>query len=160
MLLAFGDSHRYPIVLAEMAEIIRREQPRLFVHTGDNYVDFQRLLKKTKLPGYGVLGNCDSRFITGAQEELVFAYQGFNILLTHGHQYRAKHSQSLLVQRARDLGVQAVIFGHSHVQLAREEEGILLVNPGSIPLPRGGSDSGYAKIYVKNNKLLVQLIEV
>lgn len=160
MLLAFGDSHRHPVVLEEMAEIIRREQPQLFVHTGDNYADFQRLLRKTKVPGYGVRGNCDYGLIAGAPEELVFDYQGYNIFLTHGHQYGAKHSLALLLQRTRDLGADVVIFGHSHMPMVQEEQGILLVNPGSIPLPRGGSDSGYAKIYVKNNKLQGQLLKI
>lgn len=157
MLLAFGDSHRYSTVLAEMTKIIRREQPQFFVHTGDNYVDFQRLQQTTGLPGHSVRGNCDYYLPAEVPEELVFSLHGFNIFLTHGHQYGAKHCLSLLVERARDLNAQAVIFGHSHVQLVREEEGILLVNPGSIPLPRGNSESGYAIIFVKSGKLQAEL---
>ena len=157
MFLAFGDSHRYSIALAEMAEIIRRQQPQFFVHTGDNYQDFQRLQKTTGLQGYGVRGNCDRNLPAEVPEELVLSFHGFSIFLTHGHQYGVKHCLNLLVERARDLGAQAVIFGHSHVQLVQEEEGILLVNPGSIPLPRGNSESGYAEIFVKNGKLQAEL---
>ncbi|MGI6362399.1 MAG: metallophosphoesterase family protein [Bacillota bacterium] len=155
MLLAFGDSHRYPIVLEEIEAILRRQKPSLFVHTGDNYADFLRLLKKTKIPGYGVRGNCDRG--VSAPEELLFDFHDFKIYLTHGHQYGAKHSTRQLVERAFELGAQGVIFGHSHVPLVREERGILLVNPGSISLPRRGSDSCYAKVYVKNNQLLGEI---
>jgi hypothetical protein len=160
MFLAFGDSHHYPIVLEEIEVIILREKPSFFVHTGDNFEDFQRLLKKTKIPGYGVRGNCDRRLFADVPEELVFNFHGFEILLTHGHQYGAKNSQDRLVERALELGVQGVIFGHSHVPLLKEEGGILLVNPGSIPLPRRGSDSCYAKIFVKNNQLLGEIHKV
>lgn len=158
MLLAFGDSHRYPIVVEEIEAIIEREKPSLFVHTGDNYADFLRLQKKTKVPGYGVRGNCDRG--VSAPAELIFDFLDFKIFLTHGHLYGAKHSTEKLVERALELGVQGVIFGHSHVPLVTEVDGILLVNPGSIPLPRRGSDSCYAKIHVKNNQLLGEIRKV
>ena len=159
MLLAFGDSHRNPQALEKICDIIKQEKPDLFVHTGDNFADFQRLLRRTKINGYGVRGNCDSPFIVGAPEELFFDYRGVKIFLTHGHNYGAKYTQEQLLKRAEEEGAGVVIFGHSHVQLARTERGIWLVNPGSIPLPRGDSKPGYARLMVTAGEIGIELVQ-
>jgi len=160
MLLAFGDSHRNTSALNTIHSIILQEQPELFVHTGDNYADFHFLKKKTKILGYGVKGNCDLGFIPGISEELIFEYCQKRFFLTHGHFYNVKYSLGELISRARELAVDAVIFGHSHVQQAEQEGGIWLINPGSIPLPRGGSSAGYARITVESGCIKVNLIQV
>lgn len=159
MLLAFGDSHRNSAALALMVQIILRDRPEIFVHTGDNYSDFQYLKKQTKVKGYGVWGNCDLGIIFGAPEELVLEYKDKKILLTHGHTLGVKYSFRGLLDRARALAVDVVIFGHSHVQSAQREEGIWLINPGSIPLPRGGSQPGYAELRVVTGEIQVDLVQ-
>lgn len=151
MILAFGDSHRSQNALEQIAQIICLEQPEFFVHTGDNHGDFQWLKKRTKIAGYGVRGNCDMGLLPGVREEILFEFNTRKILLTHGHRYGVKYSQDDLCRRARQLEAEAVIFGHSHVQLVLEKDGILLINPGSIPLPRAGSKAGYARITVQSS---------
>jgi len=160
MLLAFGDSHHSKTALEQIAEIIRREEPQIFVHTGDNYGDFYSLKKKTKVQGYGVRGNCDFGLLLGVKEELLFEYRNKKILLVHGHKHSAKHTYKVLLERAKELGAEAVIFGHSHVQLALKYQGIWLVNPGSISLPRGGSPPGYARIIVDGSEIKTELVQV
>lgn len=160
MLIALGDSHRHTGVLAGMAQVLVREQPQVFVHTGDNYGDFLYLRRESKIPGHGVRGNCDPLLTLGAPEEVVFDYEGFKIFLTHGHKYGAKHSLDQLAARAQDLGAAAVIFGHSHVQLIEERQGILFINPGSLSLPRGGSPAGYARLSAAGPKLSGQLVTI
>ncbi|MGI6364305.1 MAG: metallophosphoesterase family protein [Bacillota bacterium] len=159
MLLAVGDSHRSSRALALIAEIIHRHQPELFVHTGDNFSDYEFLKKQTKLSGYGVRGNCDPGLFR-APEEQIIDYCGKKILLTHGHTLGVKYSYSGILGRAKDVGADAVIFGHSHVQFAQEEDGIWLLNPGSIPLPRGGSPAGYAWLKVEAGEIQVQLVTI
>lgn len=161
MFLAFGDSHRSSRALALIAEIILRRQPELWVHTGDNYSDYQFLKKKTKISCYGVRGNCDLGLSSAlAPEELIIEYRAKKFLLTHGHFYGVKHSYSDILRRAKEVAADAVIFGHSHVQFAQEKDGIWLVNPGSIPLPRGGSPAGYAWLEVEAGKIQVQLEQI
>lgn len=159
MVLVFGDTHRNLAALATIEEIIRTSQPELFVHTGDNFTDFELLSRLTGAPGYGVRGNCDSPFALAAPESIIFEYQGLKFLLTHGHKYGAKYSTDQLVRRGQELGVAAVIFGHSHVQFAKKIDGIWLVNPGSIPLPRRGSP-GYARLEVKTGQIQVELLRL
>ena len=160
MLLAFGDSHRSQVALELIAEIILRDRPKFFVHTGDNYSDYKHTKKQTKMQGFGVRGNCDLGLIPGAPEELILDYQNKRILLTHGHTLGVKHSYRGLVERAEQVAAVAVIFGHTHVQFAEQQEGIWLVNPGSISLPRGGSPPGYACLEVVAGELEVELVQV
>ncbi|HPZ90517.1 MAG: metallophosphoesterase [Firmicutes bacterium] len=157
MLLALGDSHRNRIALDKIAELIGTERPQLFVHTGDNFSDYKLLRKKTGIPGFGVRGNCDMGIIPGAKEELIFSYAGKQILLTHGHLYGVKYSLRDLHQRAEELGVDAVIFGHSHVALLERAGGIWLINPGSLSLPRRGSRPGFARIWVDEGEIKGEL---
>lgn len=156
MILAFGDTHRDQASLDRIVEIIRAQQPLAFIHTGDNYPDFQWLKRQTKVEGYGVKGNCDG-FWSGAKEELCFNFNSKKILLTHGHRHRVKESHNLLAEYARDLAADVVVFGHTHVQYALREQGLWLINPGSMPLPRDGKP-GYARIEVWEPGIDVELI--
>lgn len=158
MLLAFGDTHRSSHAIEKIATILNRDKPQLFLHNGDNYADYQRLLRDSQVPGYGVRGNCDSPLLLGAPEELTIIYEGFKILLVHGHKYSVKNSLSLLIQRAKELNARAVVFGHSHVQMIKDLDGVLLLNPGSIPLPRGESKPGYGKLMLKNGNLEGEIV--
>lgn len=159
MFLAFGDSHRNKRALAQMAAIIHKLQPEFFVHTGDNFSDYQWIKKRTGTFGHGVRGNCDGGIIIGSREEIIFTHENKKFLLIHGHQYRVKYSYENLYYHARDAEVDAVIFGHSHVQFAQQEDGLWLINPGSISLPRGGSWPGYAKI-TSGTEIQVELIKL
>jgi putative phosphoesterase len=60
------------------------------------------------------------------------------IFATHGHIYNPDHLPPL----ARG---DIFLYGHTHIQtLAVNDEGIVLCNPGSPSLPKGGSPAGYA----------------
>ena len=56
---------------------------------------------------------------------------GVKILLTHGHRYGVKNGYLNLIMRAKELQVNAVIFGHTHIPEVFTEDGVLFVNPGS-----------------------------
>lgn len=158
MLLAFGDSHHNRPALKKIAKILQDQKPEVFVHTGDNFSDFVWLKKITGIPGFGVRGNCDLGIIPGAKDEIVFDYRDKKIWLVHGHQYGVKYSTQELWARAKQLAVQVVVFGHTHSPMVEQQDDIWLVNPGSIPLPRGGSP-GYARLTVENDVKL-QLVQV
>lgn len=160
MFVAFGDSHRSQRALDRMADVILAKEPEFFVHTGDNFCDFQWMKKRTKIHGFGVRGNCDGGLILGARDEVIFKYQGKKILLVHGHMHGVKISYDRIYYYALQAEADAVIFGHSHVQYAQEEAGIWLINPGSISMPRGGSRPGFALISFQEEKLVAELVSL
>lgn len=90
-----------------------------------------------------VRGNCDSEV-----DEMVLDFPilstysqvlagGRRLFLTHGHVYGPAHLPRL---RAGD----AFFYGHTHVPVARQENGIAIVNPGSVSLPKEDSPHSYA----------------
>ncbi len=84
-----------------------------------------------------VRGNCD--FGNNLPVEEVFKAGFFNVWVTHGDKYNVKYEEKLeqLKKAAIDRCADIVFFGHSHyAEIVNDKEnGILLVNPGSIGNP-------------------------
>jgi putative phosphoesterase len=93
-----------------------------------------------------VKGNNDFFTKSHLEEELEIA--GLKILLVHGHHDNVKLGLSSILQRAKSLGVDLVIYGHTHVQSLKVLEGITLLNPGSL-----GFNDEYAIINDKKIEL-------
>lgn len=86
-----------------------------------------------------VRGNCDSEvdemvldFPVLAEYALVIA--GDNTLfLTHGHKS---------LDKAKSYG-NIVLSGHTHIPVCNEENGALMINPGSVSIPKENSPNSY-----------------
>ena len=95
-----------------------------------------------------VRGNCDSEvdqmvldFPCMADYALV--YDGARqLFLTHGHVYGLQNVPPLAPGGA-------LLYGHTHVKEVAQRDGVLFVNPGSVSLPKDGSNS-YA-VYENGN---------
>jgi len=107
----------------------------LIIHAGDNYKDAMYIEKKYKIKVIGVTGNCDNKGI----EEHIELLNGKKVFITHGHNYGVKMSISRLFYAGKQGNADIVIFGHSHIPFYAVEEEMVLLNPGSLSLPRGGS---------------------
>jgi hypothetical protein len=104
----------------------------MIVHAGDHAQDAQELARLfSDIPINYVLGNCD---FADAPKELVFTAGGKRIFLTHGHLYNVKNDleYSCILERAKELGCNCAVFGHTHQGLCNIKDGITLLNPGSI----------------------------
>ena len=89
-----------------------------------------------------VRGNCDCevdqmmlRFPILADYALLDAGKRL-IYATHGHVYNPENLPPL---KPGDV----LLFGHTHVPLQAEKDGILCMNPGSVSIPKGNSGHGY-----------------
>jgi putative phosphoesterase len=61
------------------------------------------------------------------------------ILFVHGHTFHVKQSTDLILSEAQLLGADVALFGHTHVAMTDYVDGIHLLNPGSVSLPRYGN---------------------
>jgi putative phosphoesterase len=52
--------------------------------------------------------------------------------MTHGDIYRVKNGLEALVRKALAEKATVALFGHTHTPLVQSEEGVLLVNPGTL----------------------------
>lgn len=142
-LCVVSDSHRRREALRLLAA--EEETCDAFVHLGDLTADAEYLRELTGRPVYSVRGNCDlgSRL----PDELTLEEEGARLLLCHGHERRVKEGLYPLLLRAREAGVQAALFGHTHAPLCEWEQGILLLNPGAL------RDGRYARLVIERGTL-------
>lgn len=89
-----------------------------------------------------VRGNCDTEvdqmvlpFPVLADYGLL-SYENRLIYLTHGHHYNENALPPLV---AGDV----LLYGHTHVPICHERNGILCLNPGSVSLPKENSPHSY-----------------
>ena len=70
--------------------------------------------------------------------------------MTHGHKHRVKSTLGLLTAAARVAKVQAVLYGHTHIEDCHRDGDLWVLNPGS-----SGSWGGSAGIIeVDGGKIL------
>jgi hypothetical protein len=81
-----------------------------------------------------VAGNND--FFSRLPREKVITIGRHNVFITHGHNYYVNYGYDNLRQAARQKACSYALFGHIHRPVMETEEGITVVNPGSISMPR------------------------
>ena len=102
---------------------------------GDKLRDAEQLAALGMAEVVAVKGNCD--FGSGDTVREVFI-GGKKLVLTHGHGQNVKYGLTNLAYFAQEREADAVFYGHTHVPGIEYAEGILLMNPGSMTLPRSG----------------------
>lgn len=96
-----------------------------------------------KVPAAIVAGNND--FFCDLPDERMFTLEGYRIWMTHGHRYFV-HSGTLYLEReARKKGADIVMYGHTHKPVVQKAKGLLVLNPGSLSLPR---QEGHRPTYI------------
>lgn len=137
-----SDSHG-DLKRAEQA-VRRMGQVDLLLHAGDHYEDALLLADICGVEVKAVAGNCDHH-LPGPMEELL-EIEGYRIYLTHGHLFGVKRGLGRLAGRAGEMGASIVIYGHTHVSLKKEMNGVLFLNPGSVTWPRLPGQHSFAVV--------------
>ena len=128
----------------------------LIIHCGDNKGDAEKLADRfSDIEVVAVNGNCDRHM--GVDFTIVETEAG-DIFVTHGHDYGVNYGLSDIVEAAKDYDCSAICFGHTHKPLCMEHDGILIVNPGSLSEPRGGSENSCAVITTEGDKLYANIV--
>lgn len=126
----FSDTHKH---INGVLRTIVREHPDLILHLGDHYADAQRIHEQfPEIPMEAVPGNCD--YAPSLDETKLLEYEGFRLMITHGHRYSVKYQLDSLLNAAYFQQANLVLFGHTHRALHTVVEGIHLINPGSAGL--------------------------
>ncbi|MBL4937165.1 metallophosphoesterase [Clostridium sp. YIM B02515] len=147
-----SDTHRHSYSINKAASIIQGMD--MVIHLGDNVEDVEVLKEKFKGNIINVRGNCD--FTSFVPRERLEEIEGKKIFMTHGDKYNVKYDLLRLKYRAKEVGADVVLFGHTHQSLELYEDGIWFINPGSAALPRDSFKS-IAVLEIKNNKIQVML---
>lgn len=107
-----------------------------------------------------VRGNGDPSYIStdfephvlDIPETAVLEAAGKKIYISHGHLQGVYFNDSVFLEEARRLGCSIVVHGHTHV--ARQvytDRGMHIICPGSVSLPRGGTEKSFALLTIKGS---------
>jgi len=156
-LLFASDVHGSAYYCRKLLEAYKKEQADRLIILGDILYHGPRndlpkdyapkeviaMLNQYKKEIYAVRGNCEAEvdqmvleFPVMADYAVFFA-EDQAIYATHGHQYNDKNLPPLM---EGDI----LIHGHTHVLKAEKREGYILLNPGSVSIPKEGNPPTYA----------------
>ncbi len=129
----FSDSHGSEAMLRRAVYTVGRADAYCFC--GDGLSDFKAVIPDMQSLNpnaqiYVAAGNCDG--FSGEKDELVFSIGGVRILMMHGHTRRVKLCTDLLLEEAIRQDARAALYGHTHEAKEDWQNGILLLNPGSV----------------------------
>jgi len=160
--LVFSDSHGGEgLMQAIVAKAVEGNDPcEGVIFLGDTLRDIRRVQDAhPQLDYHIVAGNCD--FGSSTPLEKLVQLGGATILLTHGHRYGVKSGYERIATSASQMGADAAFFGHSHIPVITQKNGVLLLNPGSITEPRGGQKyRSYAIVEIIGGKITPKIVEV
>lgn len=156
VITVISDSHGDTDALRYVFQKERSCDLFIFLGDGDRDIDILRA-EMPYLPVISVAGNCDRFSLSGADG--IYNADGVKIYFTHGHNHHVKESLLGVMMAARSREAKIALFGHTHEAGVWENDGVTLVNPGSISRPRSRGKS-YAKIVIKGEKIDTEIVNL
>ncbi len=131
----------------------------MVLHLGDISNQKDQLETAVNCPVKVIAGNND--YSADLPKECLFDIEGYNILMIHGHEQRVYNGTAYLKQYADYKGADIVLFGHTHMPHVEEDGGLLVVNPGSLTIPRQpGHIPTYAVMTIENEDVNVVIEDI
>lgn len=166
--LVISDIHGSSYYAEKIKEIVEKENPEKIVLLGDLYyhgprndlsqeyapMEVAKILNSLKDKLMVVRGNCDAEVDEMIsefkfEEHILTNINGKNIYFTHGHKYNIENIPY------EDFDI--LIYGHIHQGFIQEKEGYLFANPGSISLPKGGTEHSY--LILEENQITLKDVD-
>ena len=141
-MLVVSDTHGDRRSLQEVIDT--HPEASLLVHLGDGASDLTAVTEFCAVRTLQVAGNRD--FASQHPDDAEFRFGGQLFFAAHGHHYGVKYDLYRFSCAARSRGARVALFGHTHQPLSVYDDGLYLVNPGS--LSHGGA---YAMIDIDAN---------
>lgn len=156
--LVVSDTHNSHKNLEKVIE--RTEGIDLLIHLGDTEGGEDYIEALVDCPVHIVSGNND--FYSSLPREEEFDLEGKHIFITHGHYYYVSMNEERLIKEAKLRGADIVMYGHTHRPSYVCEDGLIVLNPGSIAYPRQiGRKPTYMVVQIEQNKeVKVELLHV
>ena len=150
-LLVLSDTHGN---IAALRDVLNWAQARLppndtisaAVFLGDGIYDLRRAADAAGFFCEWKLVRGNNDFGGSAPETAVLDFCGHRFFLCNGHRYSVYSGYHTLIAAARNMDANAALFGHTHVPYYKKEGNLLLVNPGSIGMPRSRIGASFAVI--------------
>lgn len=142
--VVLSDSHGRCKAMGKLSPLFAEND--YIIHLGDGSSDMRGVFGEYPEKTYVLKGNCDFSYGT---EECVIEAEGLSILCCHGHRYGVKSGLKRLSARAKELGCEIALYGHTHRADVQEVDGVLCINPGSAG---SYSEPSYCYLVLHNKK--------
>ena len=164
-ILIISDSHgNVPALTAALgwarqAQIMQNETFASAIFLGDGADDLPLASSQAdfSVPWHKVRGNGDIDFLIPVSLVLeIPASQKLHkspgdssrkLFLTHGNRHDVNNGGRTIAAAAKAAGAEAALFGHTHVPYCSIQDGIFLLNPGSIGRSRSDAGPTFAVLY-------------
>lgn len=126
------------------------KQADAIIHAGD--INTQEIVNELKsyAPLWIVRGNNDKEWAKELPDHLFVEVEGVRFFVIHNKK-----------EIPKDLtGVNVIIYGHSHKYSVNEEDGILLLNPGSCGKRRFDLEITMMRMIVNEGKFTLEKVEI
>ena len=152
--LVFSDSHEYTNGM-DFA-IKKHKDIRHIIHCGDVEADVEYLehVYGTTHAICAVCGNND--YSRSTPYSRIIPVEGHRIFVSHGHREHVKQTLYTISRMAEGENCDICIFGHTHIQFTEKDNGLILLNPGSI----GYFRTEYAILEVEKEAVNVYLEKI
>ena len=131
-ILIVSDTHRNT---DNLEVVLEQEKPLdLLIHLGDIEGDEDYIEVLAECPVEAVAGNND--FFSDLPGEREIQIGKYKALLTHGHYYYVNAGTGRIKMEAEAREIDIAMFGHTHRPLLEQDNGVVVLNPGSISYPR------------------------
>lgn len=167
-LMIASDIHGSAYYMEKLKIEIEKEAPDKVVLLGDLYYHGPRnslpkgydpkrvalLLNQMARRLEVVKGNCDAEVDEMISQfkfyrSITMNIDGKKVFFTHGHLYDRDHLPDQLVD--------VMIYGHTHVGWIEEKNGIIFANPGSVSIPKQGTEHSY--LILNDNALILKKLD-
>ena len=129
-ILVLSDSHGMPSRILDAVEAHPEAEALIFLGDGERDLDTGESYYHSLPNVIKVAGNCD--FSSSLPLLRVVTLGGKKIYCTHGHAEHVKYGTDELLLRARQEGADIVLYGHTHTGVTCYDDGLYIMNPGSI----------------------------
>lgn len=106
----------------------------MLIHLGDVEGDEAYIDAVVDCEKHVIRGNND--FFSDLPKEEEFYIGGRKVFITHGHAYYVSLDPEYIREEGKARGVDIVMFGHTHRPYYEDDNGIIILNPGSLSFPR------------------------
>ena len=129
-ILVLSDSHGD---ISSLRIALRTNPADAIIFLGDGLRDWEETIPaNTRSKTAAVRGNCDLYIADFYPLKTLEVFDGVCCYCTHGHMEGVKFGLDTLKQCARNDGATIAIFGHTHTPHSEYDDGLYLLNPGSV----------------------------
>ncbi len=147
-ILLISDNH----LALGMKRTIEREGADLNLHMGDS--QFRKTNPEMKGFDHIILGNCDYEKYP---EHEIIKVEDQHWLMFHGYQVRNAHDLESRARYAKGFECQVICYGHTHVPVYSQVDGVTILNPGSFSRSRANCPHSYMTVQIDQGEWSVKL---